>query len=118
MLRERKKLQKLGGRSIKDSDPLVSEWIEDAGEHLSTINDDRIKVEFLLEHLTGAAKDEIRVRPTIEKDFADKILALLENIYDKGETISQLQQKFFQRNQLRGESLEEYSLNLMKQGFS
>lgn len=109
-----KKLNKFSGRPIKDSDLSVSDWIEDAREHLSTISDEKIKVEFLLEHLNGAAKDELRVRQKHEKDTAEKILKLIQNIYDEVESVSQLQQRFFQRNQKSGESLEEYSLALMK----
>ena len=94
-----KKLSKLSGIPKKDTDLLVSDWIDDAKEHLNTISNEKVKVEFLMEHISGAAKDELRVRPKQEKDTTKKILNLIRILYDEIESISQLQQTFFQRNQ-------------------
>jgi hypothetical protein len=94
-----KKLSKLSGIPKKDTDLLVSDWIDDAKEHLNTISNKKVKVEFLMEHISGAAKDELRVRPKQEKDTTKKILNLIRILYDEIESISQLQQTFFQRNQ-------------------
>jgi hypothetical protein len=55
-----KKLSKLSGIPKKDTDLLVSDWIDDAKEHLNTISNEKVKVEFLMEHISGAAKDELR----------------------------------------------------------
>jgi hypothetical protein len=52
-----------------------------------------------MEHISGAAEDELRVRPKQEKDTAEKILNLIRILKDEIESISQLQQTFFQRNQ-------------------
>jgi hypothetical protein len=109
-----KKLSKLSGIPKKDTGPLVSDWINDAKERLNTINNEKVKVEFLMEHISGAAKDELRVRPKQEKDTAEKILNLIHILYDEIESISQIQQTFVQRNQRGSESLEDYSLTLLK----
>ena len=50
-----------------------------------------------MEHISGAAEDELRVRP--KQDTAEKILNLIRILKDEIESISQLQQTFFQRNQ-------------------
>ena len=109
-----KKLSKLSGIPKKDTDLLVSDWIDDAKEHLNTISNEKVKVEFLMEHIFGAAKDELHFRPKQEKDTAEKILNLIHILYDEIESISQIQQTFVQRNQRGSESLEDYSLTLLK----
>jgi hypothetical protein len=67
-----------------------------------------------MEHISGAAKEELHVRPKQEKDTAEKILNLIHILYDEIESISQIQQTFVQRNQRGSESLEDYSLTLLK----
>ncbi|CAG2186000.1 unnamed protein product [Mytilus edulis] len=105
---------KLSGRPEKDKDPIISEWLEDAREHLVTIPDEKAKIDFLMQNLISPAKDEIRLRPLLERDSADKILLLIHSIYDGDDSVSQLQQLFFQRNQKDDETLQDYSLNLME----
>ncbi|VDI81841.1 Hypothetical predicted protein [Mytilus galloprovincialis] len=110
------KLQKEGRRiePEKDKDPIISDWLEDAREHLVTIPDEKAKIDFLMQNLISPAKDEIRLRPLLERDSAAKILLLIHSIYDGDDSVSQLQQLFFQRNQKENETLQDYSLNLMK----
>ncbi|CAC5405564.1 unnamed protein product [Mytilus coruscus] len=74
----------------------------------------KAKIDFLMQNLISPAKDEIRLRPLLERDSADKILFLIHGIYDGDDSVSQLQQLFFQRNQKDDETLQDYSLNLMK----
>ncbi|CAG2252037.1 unnamed protein product [Mytilus edulis] len=105
---------KLSGRPEKDKDPIISDWLEDAREHLVTIPDEKAKIDFLMQNLISPAKDEIRLRPLLERDSAAKILLLIHSIYDGDDSVSQLQQLFFQRNQKENETLQDYSLNLMK----
>jgi hypothetical protein len=52
-----------------------------------------------MQNLISPAKDEIRLRPLLERDTADKILYLIHSIYDGDDSITQLQELFFQRNQ-------------------
>jgi hypothetical protein len=81
-----KKLSKLSGIPKKDTDLLVSDWIDDAKEHLNTISNEKVKVEFLMEHISGATEDDLRVRPKQEKDTTEKILNLIHILYDEIES--------------------------------
>ncbi|CAC5409554.1 unnamed protein product [Mytilus coruscus] len=67
-----------------------------------------------MKSLISPAKDEIRLRPLFDRDSADKIWLLIHTIYDGDDSVSQLQQLFFQRNQKDDETLQDNSLNLMK----
>ena len=109
-----KSFTKLSGRPTKDKDPIISDWLEDAREHLVTIPDEKSRIDFLMQNLISPAKDEIRLRPLLERDTADKILYLIHSIYDGDDSVTQLQELFFQRNQKDDETLQDYSLNLMK----
>ena len=109
-----RRLDKFSGRPVKATDPTVEEWIEDAAQHLKTISSNDAQIEYLYDHLTGQARDEIRMRSSSEKDNAAKILDILRITFQEAETVGQLQQKFYQRNQRPGESLLEFSLSLMK----
>ncbi|CAC5380158.1 unnamed protein product [Mytilus coruscus] len=42
----------------------------------------KAKIDFLMQNLISPAKDEIRLRPLLERDSADKILLLIHSIYD------------------------------------
>jgi hypothetical protein len=88
--------------------------LEDAREHLVTIPDEKSRIDFLMQNLISLAKDEIRLRPLLERDTADKILYLIHSIYDGDDSVTQLQELFFRRNQKVDETLQDYSLNLMK----
>ena len=109
-----KPFTKLSGRPTKDKDPKISDWLEDAREHLVTIPDEKSRIDFLMQILISPAKDEIRLRSLLERYTADKIVYLIHSIYDGADSVSQLQELFFQRNQKDDETLQVYSLNLMK----
>ena len=109
-----KPFTKLSGRPTKDKDPIISDWLEAAREHLVTIPDEKSRIDFLMQNLISLAKDEIRLRPLLERDTADKILYLIHSIYDGDDSVTQLQELFFRRNQKDDETLQDYSLNLMK----
>lgn len=113
-INKNRKLEKFSGRPIKDTDPTAEEWIEDAIHHLKTITGSDAQVEFLYAHLQGQAKDEIRIRSETEKSSATKILDIIRTTFQEAETVGQLQQRFYQRNQHKGETLQEYSLVLLK----
>jgi hypothetical protein len=42
-----KPFTKLSGRPTKDKDPIISDWLEDAREHLVTIPDEKSRIDFL-----------------------------------------------------------------------
>ena len=64
---------------------------------------------FIYDHLEGEAKDEIRYRPRADRENPDRILTILQDLYGCSKTYVSLQQSFFSRKQLEGESLQEFS---------
>lgn len=109
-----RKLEKFAGRPISAKDPTIEEWVEDAEQHLKLFSNADEKTQFVLDHLTGRAKDELRVRDEASKGTADKIFAILKHLFQDTDSVAQMQQAFYQRDQQKGESLQEYSLQLMK----
>ena len=67
-----------------------------------------------MDHLTGEAKDEVRIRPGPERNSASKILQILRDSFQECESVAQLQNLFYKRDQKADESLQLYSLALMK----
>ena len=108
-----RKLEKFAGRPKTEKDPAVEEWLEDAEYHMKMMGEDE-KVQFLLDHLTGRAKDELRIRDGSSKNTAGKIVKLLKELFQDSDTVAQMQQTFYQRDQKVNESLQEYSLVLLK----
>ena len=62
----------------------------------------------------GQAKDDIRIRPESDRNTASKILDIIKTVFEDAETVDQLHQRFYQRCQKSNESLQTYSLVLMK----
>ncbi|KAK3101109.1 hypothetical protein FSP39_000999 [Pinctada imbricata] len=112
-MRSDRKFPKFGGRPTKDSDPLVDEWITDMREHIRSSPSRDNHMDFVMDHLTGNAKSEIRLRPHDQRETGEQILDILEQLYQPKDTLTQLQQKFYQRDQQTNETLESYSLALM-----
>jgi hypothetical protein len=81
---------------------------------LTGIEGEAARVEYLLDNLTGIAKDEVRVRDVYNRDTGSKILEIIKECFEGEETTGQLHQRFYQREQKETESLQEYSLVLMK----
>ncbi|MCG8048333.1 MAG: zinc finger domain-containing protein [Candidatus Thiodiazotropha taylori] len=109
-----RKLAKFSGRPQKDSDPNVEEWIEDVKYHLRNISGNDAQVEFLYDHLQGQARDEVRTLKEVDRNNPGKILEVLQQLFQDADTIAQIQQQFFQREQRKNESLQQYSLVLLK----
>lgn len=68
----------------------------------------------MYDHLQGQARDEIPTRAESERNTPAKIIEILQQLFQDADTIAQIQQQFFQRDQKKGESLQQYSLVLMK----
>lgn len=113
-IKSERKLPKLAGRPVKDSDPDVEDWVTDMRDHIVNIPTNDEKIEFVLDHLTGNAKTEIRMRPSDMKKTADDILKIVEETFKIQDNLAQLRHKFYEREQTENESLETYSLSLMK----
>lgn len=106
--RERKLRKFAGSRD----DHLIEDWILDA-ERATTGQSDADAVDFLLYHLDGAAKEEVRLRPTEERANPAAVFTILRNSFGEGLTSTQAMRKFFERRQRERETIQEYSHSLM-----
>ena len=59
----------------------MEEWIEDAQQHIKLLSSEEEKVQFLLDHLTGTAKDELRIRDPSSKKSANAIFEALKHLF-------------------------------------
>ena len=109
-----RKFPKFGGRPVKDTDPDVEEWITDMREHIRASKSKDNHADFVMDHLIGSAKSEVRLRSIKERETGEQILDILEKVFVTKDTVTQLQQKFYQRDQRENETLEGYSLALMQ----
>lgn len=108
------KLQKFCGWPIRAGDIDVHVWLEDARRAIRNLPGEEAKVNFLWENLAGEALDEVRMHKEEDRNHSDKILSIIESVYSNTESVAQLQQRFYQRNQRENESLQAYTLALMK----
>ncbi|KAL7841777.1 hypothetical protein SRHO_G00254680 [Serrasalmus rhombeus] len=92
----------------------IDDWSEEVqasirARHLGPLD----QAYFMLDHLEGEAKDEIRYRPRAEREDPQKILSVLKELYGCSKSYVALQESFFGRKQLEGESLQEFSHALL-----
>lgn len=71
------------------------------------------KALFIYDLLDGEAKAEAKFHPSSDQDDPEKIFTILLEMYGCSQSLVGLQKQFFQRRQLEGESLREYSHALM-----
>ena len=74
-------------------------------------SDEREKVRFILDHLERDARMEVRFRAQIDKATASEVLQIVNYLYGSTDTL-RLQQQFYCRNPVSGETLQEYALDL------
>ncbi len=93
----------------------IAEWVDEVRASMRarglTLVD---QAYFIYDHLEGEAKNEIKYRPRTEREDPDKILSILLEMYGCPQSYVALQEKFFSRKQLEGESLQEYSHALFR----
>ena len=92
----------------------IDEWVDDIDLIFSARKyTDSEKVDFIYSHLEGQAKEEIKYRSDIRHD-PDAILHCLRTAFGSPESLTTLQQKFFERQQENSESLRQYSYVLLE----
>nr|XP_055035571.1 uncharacterized protein LOC129423357 [Misgurnus anguillicaudatus] len=97
-----------------DSTLSVEDWTEEAKVCIEGRGwSDKEKVVFLLDHLGGEARMEIKLRPQATRETPESVFDILRDLYGGKQTFVQLQQRFFERKQKEGESLTEFSHALM-----
>ena len=113
LITRERKIQKLMGRPTKDTDPEVSDWLDDIRYHIEDLTESQ-KIDTIMSYLGGQAKDEVKLRPRTERDTAAKILSILESAFKVTESLATLTQQFFNRTQRADETVQDYSLALFK----
>lgn len=88
----------------------VEDWVEEVKasmrvRHVGPMD----KAAFIFDHLEGEAREEIKYRSAAERDDPDKVFEILKELYGCQKPYVSLQEEFFSRRQLDGESLQEYS---------
>ena len=81
----------LFGRPVKDGDPDVDQWIDDVQDHLKSLDTVQAKVDYIIDHLGGKAKDEIRVRPESDRQNPVKIFCILRARFGNRDSAVKLQ---------------------------
>nr|XP_055042796.1 uncharacterized protein LOC129429861 [Misgurnus anguillicaudatus] len=92
----------------------LDEWLEEARACMRVRNmTPEEQAFFLYDHLEGEARNEIKYRSSADKSDPDKIIAALREVYGCAESYIALQEAFFSRRQREGETLLEFSLELL-----
>ncbi|KAK0151707.1 hypothetical protein N1851_006992 [Merluccius polli] len=108
-----RKCPRFSGKLSNDS-LTAEDWVEEARRHLSSRPRSRSEQALIVfDLLEGEARAEIKFRPVAERDEPDKIFSILLSIYGCSQSYISLQKQFFQRRQLEGESLREFSHALL-----
>lgn len=110
---ETRKIKTFCGRPKSKSDISVDDWIDDIEIAFSARKySDTQKVDLIYSHLEGQAKEEVKFRPDIRQD-PHAILDCLRVAFGNPESVTSLQQKFFERHQLESETIRHYSYALL-----
>ena len=109
--RERR-FRKLCGQPQTAEDPDVDDWAADMESHLkASLLSDREGLNFIFDHLSGAAGLEVRFR---EPRTAAEALHIVQRVFGDVDTVGVAQEAFYTRIQQPGETLLDYSLALVK----
>ena len=108
-----RKVEKFSGR--KGEGQSVYEFIDDIVRVLKTRpTSNEEKVDYLISHLDGPAKEEIRYRaPSLKKD-PQQVLDILRETFGEKSTASELTADFYSTKQEENQSLQEFSHVLMR----
>lgn len=113
LITRERKLQKLCGRPKTDSDPDVSDWVSDIRQHIIDLDESQ-KIDTILGFLGGEAKTEVKLYPKEERSTAEDILNIISTLYKDVDNLATLHKDFYDRLQKKDETLQSYSLALMK----
>lgn len=108
------RLERFRGRPVSKDDMTVYDWTRDMQARLSSLKcSDQEKTSIILEHLSGNARNEIIGRGG-GTSLVDpmQILSILQSTFGDGDTLPQLQQRFFSFKQ-SGNDLISCSLELV-----
>lgn len=107
-----RKVEKFSGR--KGHGVSVYEFIEEMTRILKARpTPQEEQVDFILSHLEGPAKEEMRFRPAEEKKHPKTVLEILREVFGERATVSELLSDFYSTKQSRSQSLQDFSVELM-----
>ena len=110
-----RRLERFRGKPEKSSDPTVQEWVTDVKGQLTTRQfEGEDASAFIVDHLAGRARQEILGRGDVVKGNPEEIFRILVKVFGEGETLAQVQQKFFSYRQGPNEDLLSCSLELVE----
>ena len=93
----------------------IDEWIQNVELYIDKkFESEREKVNFIIDHLHDDVKIEIRLEIDPTRSSSNELLTLLQKIYGVTKTWFELEVEFYARNQQHGETLTQYSHELMK----
>jgi hypothetical protein len=111
---ETRKIKTFSGRPESKSDVSVDNWIDDIEMTFPARKyTNSQKVGLIYSNLEGQAKDEIKLRMDIHQDL-EAMLEYLRSAFGNSETVTKLQQNFFERHQKNSESIRQYSYALQE----
>ena len=109
-----RKIDRFKDRPQTASDPTAEDWVADMRSHLAARGLPKAdQAMFICEHLTGRARREIEGRGTTVKGDPEAILTTILKVFGDGNTLPQLQQKFYGYKQGESEDLVACSLSLV-----
>ena len=109
------KLSKFYGHPQKAGDLTVKEWLDEVEVYTRQMgHTDAAKATALIDHLGGAAKEEVLCASEAVKGDYVELTSLLRKRFGPAETLHSLTRAFNDRVRQDGESLADYSRTLMR----
>ena len=109
------KLSKFRGSPQKAEDLSIREWINEYDDYCQYYKLDKSeRVQVLVAHLVGPAKDEILCRDSAVRDDESKLKEILRSRFGRLETVQTLSSELYSRVQQEGESLADFSSYLIR----
>ena len=103
-----RKLRMFSGRTSE-----LHYWIGEARSILPSVSSAN-RLSFLIAHLEGSARKEVKYAPSDEKDCIDKIFTLMMSTVGETRSNAQLKRELYDRIQGSRESVREFSRALLK----
>ena len=106
---------KIRSFSGKDGELTVQEFVADIESFFQTreMSDDE-KCDLIVSHLEGEARHEIRYRPKEDARTPERVINILSEVFGVTRSVSQLQELFYLRKQLEGESIRSFAAALQE----
>ena len=109
------KLQKFRGPPKAPGDPSLKEWIDEFEAYSNCYKlSGKAKAQALIDHVGGIAKEEILCRDESVREDYDELVLILKSQFCPVESLQTLSASFHSCVQKDGESLADFSRNLMR----